>query len=212
MNDEKCGVCVAIGSMSNQNEPAASDATTPEKIVGIYGLRHKLTGKWYVGQSMDIEDRWSQYRRLRCKSQPKLYHALKKYGYDSFDKVVLEKCPRDRHYLKEREDYWILQKDSINLGYNLVEARTSSGPRPKSVRDRISQTLRGHTFSDETIRKISETLKGRCTRKISPMTDEQKRVRRNECRMRSYWKRRDKERESQRLYHLNKTSRKSQRI
>jgi predicted GIY-YIG superfamily endonuclease len=38
---------------------------------GIYGLRNKLNGKWYVGQSLDIRARLMLYRRGRLSKTTK---------------------------------------------------------------------------------------------------------------------------------------------
>lgn len=87
--------------------------------IGIYGLKNKITGKWYVGQSItSIKNRWNEYRRINCYNQPKLINALRKYGYDAFDKVLLEECVADQSILNEREDYWIKYYDSVENGYN----------------------------------------------------------------------------------------------
>ena len=90
------------------------------KCCGIYGLKNKTNGKWYVGQSIySIKSRWKEYHRPdRCKGQTKLYKALKKYGIDNFDKIVLEECLPDRQILDSREDYWIRNYDSVENGYN----------------------------------------------------------------------------------------------
>jgi hypothetical protein len=49
--------------------------------------------------------------------------AIKKYGIDNFERIILEKC-FSKHELNEREKYWIKEKDTINKGYNLVEGGT----------------------------------------------------------------------------------------
>jgi group I intron endonuclease len=88
---------------------------------GIYGLQNKLKPtRWYVGQSKDIEHRWNRhYKHLHCKTQPKIYRALKRYGYDNFEKVILEECPIE--LLNEREAYWATVKNSIEKGYNCAQ-------------------------------------------------------------------------------------------
>ena len=91
-----------------------------KECIGIYGLKNKINNKWYVGQSIySIKSRWKEYHRPdRCKGQTKLYKALKKYGIDNFDKIVLEECLPDRQILDSREDYWIRNYDSVENGYN----------------------------------------------------------------------------------------------
>lgn len=96
---------------------------------GIYGLQNKVRPeKWYVGQSSNIEDRWDYaYRRLHCKSQRKIYHALIKHGYDGFNKVILEECQKES--LDDRETYWVKQKNALVIGYNLAKPGQFAGNR-----------------------------------------------------------------------------------
>lgn len=148
MNEIENTVCAATGSMLSQNGPPASDVTTPAKIVGIYGLRNKINGKWYVGQSIDIYDRWESYRILKCKLQRKLYAALKKYGFDAFDKIVLEKCIAQKSILDSREDHYIVLYDSIANGYNLKRGG-SAGTLSRESKSRISKSLIGRFRGSE---------------------------------------------------------------
>ena len=39
--------------------------------------------KIYIGQSINIENRWKQYKRLGCKKQIKLYNSFIKYGVEN---------------------------------------------------------------------------------------------------------------------------------
>jgi group I intron endonuclease len=79
---------------------------------------------------------------MKCKKQVKLYHALVKYGYDAFDKIVLEECTPNE--MNEREKYWIAQYNSFHDGYNLTEG---------------GQGNTGMKVTDETRRLISERTK-----------------------------------------------------
>lgn len=110
-----------------QTTEQSQDDTTSEikkkslnaKCCGIYGLKNKTNGKWYVGQSINsIESRWAEYRVLHCTGQVKLYKALRKHGYENFEKIILEECPAEQSILDSREDYWIRFYDSVENGYN----------------------------------------------------------------------------------------------
>jgi len=137
---------------------------------GIYGLRNKHNNKWYVGQTVQpFNDRWLTYKRLECKQQPKLFAALIKYGYDSFEKIVLEMCPRDKQVLNQRETYWITEKDSVENGYNVLSIGGTSGMFGRShseeSRRKISEKKKGKSFSDSHRKGIS---RGWITRKLRP--------------------------------------------
>lgn len=156
MNDDLHQECEATGNTSPKKEPVPSNATT--KLVGIYGLRNKISGKWYVGQSVNIAKRWNDYKNHRCRRQPKLYNALKKYGFEAFDKVLIETCNRVTWILDYREMYWIRVLNSFRSGYNSTEGGRGSLGRAVSEDTRKlignKSKLRRHT--PETIEKIRE--------------------------------------------------------
>lgn len=91
-------------------------------MIGIYIIKSPK-GKVYVGQSSNIHKRYSYYKRLACKGQPKLYASLLKHGFDKHLFVVIESC--SINHLNERERYWQEYYDSVNSGLNL--ALTNSG-------------------------------------------------------------------------------------
>ena len=61
---------------------------------GIYKITNKINNKVYIGQSVNIEERWD-YHKAVChwNSQSALYRAFKKYGIENFDFQVIEKVP-----------------------------------------------------------------------------------------------------------------------
>lgn len=160
------------------------------KITGIYGLQNKLhPEKWYVGYSKDIYRRWNkQYRHLKCEKQPKLFAALKKYGYDNFEKVVLEECIDDRTVWGPKETYWIRHYNSIENGYNLVEGgeggdRSSGVKRSEAFKAHLRKLFIGKKRSPETIQKIKEA---RAKQVMKPKTAEQRMA--IKARTEEYWK------------------------
>lgn len=143
-------------SECNDITNVTANVSVPNVCCGIYGLRNKTNDKWYVGQSTDIHSRWDRaYKGLRCQNQHKIYRALKKYGYDGFDKIVLEECSVDK--LNAREVYWSEQYDSINNGYNL----RVGGGRHGALSYETKEKLRARKFSDEWKQKISEAKRGK---------------------------------------------------
>jgi group I intron endonuclease len=88
---------------------------------GIYGLKNKITGKWYVGQSVDISRRLDDYAKGRHQGQRKLSDAILKHGYENFEQVVLEECSPS--LLDCRESFWINHHDAISNGYNIRSGR-----------------------------------------------------------------------------------------
>ena len=194
----------------NQNDTTNETEKPSAKSVccGIYGLRNKTNGKWYVGQSLDIYSRWDEYKVLRCKSQRKLFNALKKYGFEGFECKVLELC--EATHLNPKEDCWMDCYDSIEDGYNIRQAGSRGKQSEETKRlmsmsaigkiktaDHISklpQNQRGYKQSPELVKKRADSLRGKkrskevCQKisdgrkKILPpkMTHEQVKARRRE--------------------------------
>lgn len=90
------------------------------KICGIYGLWCRVTKKWYIGQSVNIKKRWWVYKKGRLVRQPKLNNAIKKYGWDAFETIVLETYPVEiADAISDiREIYWVAELDGYTQGYN----------------------------------------------------------------------------------------------
>lgn len=82
-------------------------------MIGIYKITNKINGKIYVGQSNDIERRFSEHK-YRNKLQIDI--AIQKYGKENFTFEVLEECPIEQ--LNNREMYWIKTLKSFENGYN----------------------------------------------------------------------------------------------
>ena len=131
------------------------------KCCGIYGLRNKVTNKWYIGHSLNIKRRWGTYKRFDCKSQRKLHAALIEYGYDTFERNIIEECPPVS--LLERVTYWTKHYDAVNNGYNCkVGGYCASEKSRKKMRDaKLGKPL-------------SDTHKESIKNGSRPITDEQK--------------------------------------
>lgn len=86
-------------------------------MIGIYKIENKINGKIYIGQSIHIEQRWSEhlYQSSHCTL---LKYALAKYGQDNFTFEVIEECSQQE--LNEKEIYWIEFYNSYENGYNLT--------------------------------------------------------------------------------------------
>jgi len=72
-------------------------------MIGIYKITSP-SKKVYIGQSVDIEKRFIQYKRLQCKGQIKLYSSFKKYGVEKHKFEILLEC--EIEVLNEFERYY----------------------------------------------------------------------------------------------------------
>ena len=85
----------------------------------IYRLTNKINSKSYIGQTtMKIDKRFSKYKNLDCKDQPKIYNALKKYGPENFLFEVIDTSSQNQKLLDDLEIMYIAKLDSIKNGYN----------------------------------------------------------------------------------------------
>ena len=90
-------------------------------MIGIYKITNILNDKCYIGQSINIYQRWAEHKYIsiheieRFKNN-KFYNAIKKYGIENFSFDILEETSIDK--LNERERFWINYYNSFYDGYN----------------------------------------------------------------------------------------------
>ena len=93
---------------------------------GIYKITNKINNKCYIGQSINIEERWKHHKRYEIKnSHYPLYQAFEKYGINNFNFEIIEECQQKE--LNSKEIYWISYFDSYYNGYNQTKGGTCSG-------------------------------------------------------------------------------------
>ncbi len=88
----------------------------------IYMHKNKINGKLYIGQTnQKPEYRWGENGK-RYENCPRFFNAIKKYGWDKFEHIILE-INLTLEQANEREIYWIKYYDSTNeeKGYNIQE-------------------------------------------------------------------------------------------
>lgn len=146
-------------------------------MLGIYAITHTPTGRRYVGQSNNIEKRFSQHRKALQRGKhynAKLQRAWNQYGEAEFEFVVLEQCEADK--LTEREQSYIDQQPWFNLAL-YADAGMRGRKHTNETRVKMKEAWvnrvdkspnKGGTLSDTTKAKISATLKGR------PLSEETK--------------------------------------
>ena len=89
------------------------------KVCGIYKITDLTTGQAYIGQSVDIKERFRQHIKSSLAYGPatnKLYQTMQKSGQYNFIFEVLEEVPRAS--LNERETYWIDFYKTKDYGLN----------------------------------------------------------------------------------------------
>ena len=88
---------------------------------GIYKITNIENQMCYVGQAVDIADRWRQHikRGLGAEAQTKnkLYPAMKTFGVENFTFEVIEECSKAE--LNDKEDYWQNYYKAKEFGYSI---------------------------------------------------------------------------------------------
>ena len=138
-------------------------------ICGIYMIQNKVNGKIYIGQAVDIKDRWKQHKSYLNGGyhvNKHLQRSWNKYGEESFEFSILLECEESQ--LNTYEQYYIFELMTYDsrVGYNKNYGGNSGRPT-EEIRRKLSETKIGENnpnygkpLSNETKRKLSEALKG----------------------------------------------------
>ncbi len=88
---------------------------------GIYKITNVKNDKCYVGQAVNVAERWRQHIKrglgAETPTRNKLYPAMKSYGVENFTFELIEECSREQ--LNEREDYWQEYFHAKDYGYSI---------------------------------------------------------------------------------------------
>lgn len=92
-----------------------------EVKTGIYKITNTLNQKVYIGQAVNIAERWKQHIKRALGAEPltqnKLYPAMQKDGVWNFTFEIVEVC--DKSKLNEREQYWQKFFGAKEYGYSI---------------------------------------------------------------------------------------------
>lgn len=90
----------------------------------IYKVENKKSGKVYIGQTIyDLTKRTNQHLKKSERPKSKFHKALKSYGVENFNWVVLDTA-KSKDELNKKEIKYIQEYNSIENGYNMVEGGT----------------------------------------------------------------------------------------
>lgn len=136
----------------------------------IYKVTNKIDGKKYVGQTIfSLEKRRRRHINdaLSRKGNMYFHNALRKYGPDNFEWIIIHECDIIEE-LNRLEVYYIGLYDTFKTGYNMTRGGNNSGFKHSSESKRkMSEAQKrsknhnyGKTFSEEHRRKMSKWQKG----------------------------------------------------
>lgn len=128
-----------------------------ERKSGIYCIENIITNKKYIGQSIDVNDRW---RRHISELNHNYHHndylqkAWNKYGKKGFKFYVLEYCDIDK--LDEKEIYYINYYDTLNrnYGYNLKSGgQNGAYSLSEESREKLSNSIK-QSYQNSNLKEI----------------------------------------------------------
>lgn len=128
-----------------------------EVICGIYKIENLINHKKYIGQSVDIYDRWWHHKNIvkqpyDIEHYSAIHKAIKYYGIENFSFEIIEECsPKE---LNNREIYWIAYYHTWVLdpqcnGYNLTNGGEGSSRKAVDQYDLLGNFIRTFTSITE---------------------------------------------------------------
>lgn len=117
-------------------------------MIGVYKIVNVVNGKFYIGSSVDIENRWKGHiheLNLNQHNNSHLQNAWNKYGAENFRFEVVEITDIDT--VRERETFYLKNTNCTddNTGYNILDsANIGLGVKASDeVRKKLSNSCKG---------------------------------------------------------------------
>lgn len=138
--------------------------TDMKKLCGIYKITSP-SKKIYIGQSIDIKERWCHYKCLKDDSQRFLFNSFKKYGIHKHKFEIIQLCKPEE--LNDLEKYYIQLFQTFNHkhGLNLKAGGNGGGIISEDTRKVLSESHKGQiahnkgkTMSKEQYEKCKNTM------------------------------------------------------
>ena len=98
-------------------------------VTGIYKITNLNTNMCYIGQAVDVANRWKEHAKcglgIDTPAGNKLYAAMMEEGIWNFSWELLESC--ERVLLDEKEKYYIGVYQAFEFGYNSNKGNSKKG-------------------------------------------------------------------------------------
>lgn len=130
-------------------------------ICGIYKITSP-SGKIYIGQTRDWENRLKDYVPNQCKPQIHIYNSLIKYGMENHKFEIICFLPEDieqTHLNNHEFTYWEQYK---SLGFSMLNIREpgTQGKLSEETKIKISKAKKGKPLSEEHRKKCGSGRRG----------------------------------------------------
>jgi group I intron endonuclease len=128
-----------------------------EKICGIYRIENLINHKSYIGQSVDIYERWQEHRWALKTKQHNNIHLMRswyKYGEENFSFTIVEKCSKDE--LNQREIDWITYYNAYYNGYNQTKGGNGCLGKiwTEEEREKVSRSVLQISLSGQVVNRF----------------------------------------------------------
>ena len=133
----------------------------------VYLITNRINGKRYVGITCrGYQERFKEHIHEAINGSTTILHnAIRKYGIDNFDLMLLENNIPDEDIGYKEQDYIQLYNTfySSGIGYNMTEGGGGmSGYRhTEASKHQIGNSLKGHKFPESRNVKIQQAMTGR---------------------------------------------------
>lgn len=136
---------------------------------GIYKIENNINHMVYIGQSINIENRFTQHKNN--KNNYDIHVALQEFGVNNFSFDVVELCEKEQ--LNEREKYWISYYNcQYPNGYNKTPGGTGWSPAVEASKIKVAQyDLQGNFIKE--FESISEAERNTAAGHISDVLDKE---------------------------------------
>jgi group I intron endonuclease len=121
---------------------------------------YKLTapnGKVYIGKSHNPTRRLQEHGRDSLTRDSKLYHSIRKYGWDSFTKEIVFEAECSEVLINRMERLYIAMYDSLRNGLNMTSGGDGfvGARHSDSAKAKMSATRKGRKLPPEHVAKIA---------------------------------------------------------
>jgi len=150
---------------------------------GIYKIKNKVNGKFYIGQTGDsFDSRWDKLKKNNHHNKH-LQAAYNKYGEDNFEFEVIITCPAETKALNFWEELFLRDHWDKDYCYNQREGGGNRGRHSKETKRKMSEVKlgennpmyskkpwnKGKKASKETRKKLSEAHLGQIPHNRKPV-------------------------------------------
>jgi group I intron endonuclease len=140
-------------------------------MIGIYKITSP-SGKVYIGQSRNIDQRFTHYGRLHCKGQFALYNSFLKHGVENHLKEIIYELPDDieQDVLDRYEQLYITAFKECGITLLNLREGGRGGKHGQSTKDKIRQSLKGNIINENQLNGLRKGWSAAKNKKLSDVT------------------------------------------